>query len=298
MSNRYTVEVQTPLGPEEIAITRHGNPNAAQQIFAWHGITSGNDFWFWDTFWDEAEVILAGLPGHGPVRRYADGHYRSWTPQHLFDVGEAVVRHHARGVPVTLIGHSTGGLTALGVTLQAPELVARLVLLGAVIWNDLGGIVRVWEEATRWPALAQGLVAASLAPTHLSPAVFKQAMRFYVADSTAFYANPRFHETVEWGFPAYCATSYAAIAETARVLRATDMRPAVEANPPAVPTLVVHGGKDGVVPLEQGKWIAAHIPGAELFVVPGAGHMSFAEREELVNRRVRQWADAHPVGKG
>jgi len=38
------------------------------------------------------------------------------------------------------------------------------------------------------------------------------------------------------------------------------------------PTLVIHGTEDPLVPLEGGKDTAAHIPGAELMLVPGMGH--------------------------
>ena len=40
----------------------------------------------------------------------------------------------------------------------------------------------------------------------------------------------------------------------------------------AVPTLVIHGDADPLVPLEGGKDTAASITGAELMVIPGMGH--------------------------
>ena len=40
----------------------------------------------------------------------------------------------------------------------------------------------------------------------------------------------------------------------------------------AVPTLVVHGEDDPLVPLAAGLATAAAIPGAELWTVPGMGH--------------------------
>jgi pimeloyl-ACP methyl ester carboxylesterase len=39
-----------------------------------------------------------------------------------------------------------------------------------------------------------------------------------------------------------------------------------------MPTLVIHGDADPLVTLDSGKEIAATIPGAELYVVPGMGH--------------------------
>jgi pimeloyl-ACP methyl ester carboxylesterase len=39
-----------------------------------------------------------------------------------------------------------------------------------------------------------------------------------------------------------------------------------------VPTLVIHGSDDPLVPVENGRRTAEAIPGAELFVIPGMGH--------------------------
>ena len=55
-----------------------------------------------------------------------------------------------------------------------------------------------------------------------------------------------------------------------------------QADPPAslegrlgalgVPTLVVAGAEDGVVPVDQSERLAAEVPGAELVLLPGCGH--------------------------
>lgn len=39
-----------------------------------------------------------------------------------------------------------------------------------------------------------------------------------------------------------------------------------------VPTLVIHGGDDPLVPVEAGRETAAAIPGAGLQIYPGIGH--------------------------
>ncbi|MFI6100568.1 alpha/beta fold hydrolase [Lentzea sp. NPDC051213] len=41
-----------------------------------------------------------------------------------------------------------------------------------------------------------------------------------------------------------------------------------------VPTLLLHGERDGVVPASHSRWLASRIPGAELRVTPGDGHIS------------------------
>lgn len=53
-----------------------------------------------------------------------------------------------------------------------------------------------------------------------------------------------------------------------------------------MPTLVLHGTDDHVVPLERGKELAARIPGAQLCVLPGAGHNYLTECLDLANGAV------------
>ncbi|MEV6915710.1 alpha/beta hydrolase [Amycolatopsis sp. NPDC051106] len=44
-----------------------------------------------------------------------------------------------------------------------------------------------------------------------------------------------------------------------------------------VPTLLVHGADDRMVPATHSEWLAARIPGAELRLTPGDGHLSVLE---------------------
>ena len=47
-----------------------------------------------------------------------------------------------------------------------------------------------------------------------------------------------------------------------------------------VPTLILSGDRDRMVPVENARRLAALIPGARLVVLPGAGHAFPFEREE------------------
>ncbi|MEZ0446330.1 alpha/beta fold hydrolase [Cellulomonas sp. ICMP 17802] len=48
----------------------------------------------------------------------------------------------------------------------------------------------------------------------------------------------------------------------------------------AVPVLVLHGDDDRVVPPAHGRWLADQIPTAELWLRPGAGHVSVLDAAE------------------
>jgi 3-oxoadipate enol-lactonase len=59
-----------------------------------------------------------------------------------------------------------------------------------------------------------------------------------------------------------------------------------------VPTLVVHGEEDMVMPRRNGELLAKAIPGAELKLWPGAGHLYVTDEPEA-DRYVRQFLVRH-----
>jgi pimeloyl-ACP methyl ester carboxylesterase len=57
-----------------------------------------------------------------------------------------------------------------------------------------------------------------------------------------------------------------------------------------VPTLVVHGDEDAMIPVENGRLIASLVPGARLEVLPRVGHMFWWEQPERSAELVRAHA--------
>jgi len=58
------------------------------------------------------------------------------------------------------------------------------------------------------------------------------------------------------------------------------------------PTLVIGGTADQMTPPKYAVYLTEHIPGAQLSLVEGAGHMVMLEREEAVARPVEQFLRA------
>ncbi len=57
----------------------------------------------------------------------------------------------------------------------------------------------------------------------------------------------------------------------------------------AVPTLIICGAEDHVTPPDHSIELAQAIPGAELLIVPGSGHLTPLEVPEAVNRAMLDW---------
>jgi hypothetical protein len=65
-----------------------------------------------------------------------------------------------------------------------------------------------------------------------------------------------------------------------------------------IPTLVVHGGADRLIPAEMGRAVASAIPGAELQVIEGASHNDMWRGTVLFDRLVGFASTAHGSVKG
>ena len=71
-----------------------------------------------------------------------------------------------------------------------------------------------------------------------------------------------------------------------------------------VPTLVLHGSDDRVVPLEAARYLTEQIPGAQLVEIAGAGHLAIGEATRRINDATRRfltdvwegggWEDTEP----
>jgi pimeloyl-ACP methyl ester carboxylesterase len=60
----------------------------------------------------------------------------------------------------------------------------------------------------------------------------------------------------------------------------------------AVPTLVVHGSDDNLIPIEEARAMADGIPGAHFAVIPAAGHLSPLEQPVNTGRVVREFLES------
>jgi pimeloyl-ACP methyl ester carboxylesterase len=52
------------------------------------------------------------------------------------------------------------------------------------------------------------------------------------------------------------------------------------------PTLILHGGEDGIVPVENAHTIASRLPNARLKLYPEAKHIVFTECADELNRDI------------
>jgi pimeloyl-ACP methyl ester carboxylesterase len=170
-----------------------------------------------------------------------------------------------------VLGVSMGGVIAQLVYHRYPVRVRSLILADT---NTGGGALPEPERSARVHGRLEALerlgprgMAEARAPVLLRPNAPAQLL----AEVTEIMAEVR-----PAGYRA------AAIA-----LGATDVTPLLsEIN---VPTLVIHGALDSVVPPEIGRSLAETIPGARFVLIPDAGHVANQEQPSAFNAAVREF---------
>jgi pimeloyl-ACP methyl ester carboxylesterase len=213
---------------------------------------------------DEFTVVAWDEPGAGRSSDVPEGFGLADYAHCL----AAVIEDVALG-PAHVAGLSWGGTVVLELYRHRPDLVATLILTDTYAgWK---GSLPAEEVHTRVEGLQQMLAApGEFDPTLPGlfsgepPAEFMQLLESVAADVR----------------PASMKTALLVMAEADQ----RDLLPRVD-----VPTLLIWGELDARSPLSVARQFEQAIPGAELVVIPDAGHISNLERPEQFNRAVREF---------
>ena len=211
--------------------------------------------------------MFAELVAAFPAAQVIDGFYAGCDRMEAM-ADYALARMPAR---VSLLGHSMGARIALELVRKAPERVERLALVDTGVHSPKPG-EREARYALRDIGREQGM--AALVARWLPPMVGFAGLRNEpLMDS--LYAM-----AVSAGLPVFEAQIEALLG-----------RPSVDALLPTIacPTVAMVGRQDQWSPVAQHEAIVAAIPGAQLRIVEGAGHMMPAEAPQAFNKLVGEW---------
>lgn len=240
-----------------------------------------------ETLRGRVRVVLYDQRGHG---RSGWGDVRHATIDQLGRDLAAVLSRHARTGAVVLLGHSMGGMTVLAYARQHPEQFGtrvRGVFLLATSAGGLvaGGLVGLWARVGKrlgllplwlwWLRVLAPLLQRLNRPgTRLGRAVIRRYLFGRDdADPATVTLVQDLLEQAPLTISAAFYPTFLAHDETAalQVLR-------------AVPVTVLVGDSDRLTPASHSRRMAEAIgPGAELVVVPGAGHSVNITRQSIVD---------------
>jgi len=187
---------------------------------------------------------------------------RSGVPEGAYSIAQmaadaAAVLDAAGHDSAHVVGASLGGMIAQRFALLYPQRLRSLVL----VCTTPGGPHAVRTSDEVMAALVQGGEDPST--------VYRRNAWFLYGDDTRTNHPERIEEDIEYRSKIPTSpTGYFGQIQAAMSHDTWDELPSLTA-----PTLVVHGDADLLVPTGNGTLLAKCIPGAELVLVPGAGHM-------------------------
>ena len=255
---------------------RDEGPRDAPVIVLLHG--SNADLHTW-TPWVRAlstdtRTIRFDQIGHGLTGPAPDGDYSNAA--FVRTIEQVVAR---LGVErFVLAGNSMGGRIALDYALAHPERLDGLVLI------DAGGAPPQGQpKGNLGFSIARNPVLREVFGRVTPRALIEQSLRQSVVNQAV--ATPaavdRYWELLR--YPGNRAATFARFAQPRRSLtreRLADLR---------VPTLILWGERDGLIPVAAGRWLHQAIAGSQLIVYPGIGHLPMEEAADRSSADLRAW---------
>ncbi|MGE4133737.1 MAG: alpha/beta fold hydrolase [Bdellovibrionales bacterium] len=200
------------------------------------------------------------------------GQNPEWPPAEVFSIANLAedfihLLERERIKKINLVGHSLGGLIALQMMILRPDLVSKAMLLDPV---GAGGVVfdDSMYEAFRQMAQSRDLTRTVILSTVLRHDHIAESFKDQIAED-AYKAVRGIGSSV------------------LEILKTVDLR--APAKTVKIPTLIVHGREDAIIPLKDSEELAKLMPAAQLEVLEGVGHCWNLENPSAFCQRVRKW---------
>jgi pimeloyl-ACP methyl ester carboxylesterase len=221
------------------------------------------------------------LPGFGDSPPRPDGRYSIAA---LAQTVTALIEHRNRG-PVHLIANSLGGAVAVKAAATRPELVTTLTLISPALPDSRPRLDLIRFPVMSVPRLGprllrkyealppQARVADVITTCYADPALFPPAR--FAAEVTELARR----DTLPYASAALVGSIRTLTAESLRAGRHTAWRDAARIT---VPTLVIYGSHDRLVPSRMAGRAARTFRGARIVVLPRTGHVAHMEHPAQV----------------
>jgi pimeloyl-ACP methyl ester carboxylesterase len=258
-----------------------GNPDGPVLVMV-HGFSASVHTWepWVERLGADYRIITLDLPGHG-LTRAPEGYSPSIEGYGDF-VNAVTERLGVR--KLTLIGNSMGGNTAWAYALKYPDKLDGLVLV------DAGGWVPVEERDPPmvFKVLGNPVGRAILGKLDSTPMV-RDGLRAAFEPQPDFVDDAMVARYVEMArAPGHRDIMFAMMGDRGRFAMATPEKLAAI----KVPTLIMHGDTDRLVPVGDARRFADAIPGSTLIIYEKTGHIPMEQVADKSAADLRAWLQA------
>lgn len=217
-------------------------------------------------------VHLIDLPGMGQSQPI--------SPYTLETVSDTIVEQLPDNT--IMIGWSMGGLIAMHIAITQPEVVKKLVLVGS---TPCFVNVKGFSKRSHWHAGVPQSVFDSFAD-NVNADYQKAMLNFLGLQCVGSSEAKQLLRKLKAQFMAQPVPTMAVLQAGLEILMRADLRESV--GEITQPTMIIHGDKDRLVPLQAGNWLAQALPNAQMCVINGAAHAPFLSHtnkfeKELMN---------------
>lgn len=255
-----------------------------------HGITLTADFWL-PTLPNALKAMpcyFITLPAHYPSCRLSSANAMQMTSEKLVTILQKAIQALVGDRAVAIVGYSTGGFAALSLAAHSPTQVSRILCIAGFAKGQWQGLMRGLQQLCCMGDLGLLVFKLVCGLSMLNPVVYRWMSGQFAGDRFAYFHTASLQSTVAALYPHIIHHSLDDLAALFRSFAATDIStllPHIQA-----PTLILAGDRDPVVALSQTQMLANTIPNAELRILPGMGHMFFAERLAEYQQILTCWA--------
>jgi pimeloyl-ACP methyl ester carboxylesterase len=277
LSTRYGLGSSHSFEPRPgliVHYTDEGNP-AGRTLILVHGFAASVHAWrpWVERLSGDYRLIAIDLPGHGLTQ--APKGYRASLEGNAALIDS--LADHAHVSRFVLVGHSMGGAVSLGYAMNRPDKLDALVLIDSAGWPGEDG-----KKTSGPPAFVQLLInnpvgrgiAKLVNPRLFAGSGLKSA---YLDESLVTDALLDRYADLAMA-PGHRDVLLTQRSSSAKPVTGKDFRKIT------VPTLVLAGEKDKLIPAADSKAIAAAIPGARIVTYPEGGHLPM---EQLPDQSAR-----------
>lgn len=236
-----------------------------------HGLGWDHQMWLpaLERYSGRYRVIAGDSRGHGQSDK-PDGPY---TMAQFADDWAAALQSIS-ALPGCVVGLSQGGMIAQALAIRAPHLIKALVLVSTTCKEDPETVANMserLENMRKTGARAGAEIAAR--------SIFSDGFRS---------ANPAY---INAFVDARAAQAQEPLISAMAALKDFDFCAGLEQLD--MPTLVISGTEDTLTPPAAMREVAAHIPGAELVEMAGAGHIIPVEQPEAFFKTIDTFLSQH-----
>ena len=248
-----------PIDGMQVHVRDEGPRDDPNPILLLHGTSSSLHTWepWAKVLREKHRVISVDLPGYGLTGPFPDGDYRlAHYTRFVVELFDRLGVRHA-----VVAGNSFGGQVAIELALAAPARVDKLILVDALAYPSDSTSVPIGFRIAQMPGL--NILMQYMLPRR----IVEDSLRNVMGDPgkvTPALVDRYFAMTVRAGNRASLPARFNYLPTEASAARIPRINK---------PTLILWGGRDRLIPPNNGDRLHRDIVGSELRVFPELGHV-------------------------